>query len=133
VTIVAVLIAPTVVVVEVLTFVVTSIVTLAVVDEVTKVVKVVAVAVVVELMVALTAMVVLGAAAVIVDPVTPMQEQALAYFTAPEQADTYVGTELGETVTWRFIGGTTVEVVMVLVKTSVTSMVAVSDSVNVVT
>lgn len=70
-------------VVEVLTFVVMSTVTLAVVDEVTKVVNVVAVAVVVELIVALKVMVVLGAAAVIVDPVTPVQEQALVYFTAP--------------------------------------------------
>lgn len=44
-----------------------------------------------------------------------------------------MGTELGETVAWRFIGGTTVEAVVVLVKTSVTSVVAVSDSMNVVT
>jgi hypothetical protein len=72
---------------------------------------------------------ILGAAAVIVVPETPMQEQALAYFIAPEQVDAYVGTVLGETVTWRFTGKTTVEVVMVVVKRYVTSMVAASDSV----
>jgi hypothetical protein len=98
---------------------------------VAKVVGVVAVTVVVELTV--TVMVVLGAAAVIAVPETPMQEHALAYLIAPEQVDAYVGAALGETVTLRFAGRTTVEVVTVVVKSSVTSMVAVSDSVNVVT
>jgi hypothetical protein len=129
----AVSITPTVVVIEVLTVMVPSTVTVVVEDEVTKVVKVVAVEVVVELTIALTVMVVEGAAAVIVVPETPMQEQALAYFTAPEQADAYVGTKLGTTVTWRFNGGITVEVVVKLVKTSVTSMIVVSETVNVVT
>jgi len=125
-------IASIVAVVEVLIVVVSSTATLIVEDEVTKIVRVVAVMFVVELTVAITVMVVLGAAAVIAVPETPMQEHALAYFIAPEQVDACVGAALGETVTLRFAGRTTVEVVTVVVKRSVTSMVAVSDSVNVV-
>lgn len=110
--------------------VVSSRAALIVEDEVTEVVRVVAVTVVIELTVALTVMVVLGAVAVIVVPETPMQEHALAYFIAIEQVDAYVGAALGETVTLRFAGRTTVEVVRVMVKRSVTSMVAAADSVN---
>lgn len=113
--------------------VVSSRAALIVEDEVTEVVRVVAVTVVIELTVALTVMVVLGAVAVIVVPETPMQGHALAYFIAIEQVDAYVGAALGETVTLRFAGRTTVEVVTVMVKRSVTSMVAAPGSVNVVT
>jgi hypothetical protein len=126
-------IASIVAVVEVLIVVVSSTATLIVEDEVTKAVRVVAVTVVVELTVALTVMVILGAGAVIAVPETPMQEHALAYFIAPEQVDAYVGAAIRETVTLRFAGRTTVEVVTVVVKRSVTSMVSVPDSVNVVT
>lgn len=71
------------------------------VKEVTKVVRV-EVEVEVEVLVVLMVIVVDGAAAVIVTALTPMHEQALAYFTAPEQAEAYAGTLLGTTVTCRF-------------------------------
>lgn len=87
-----------VVVVEVLTVVVPSAVNVTGVNEVTKVVMVES-EVEVEVLVVLTVIVVEGAGAVIVTALTPMHEQALAYLTAPEQADAYAGTLLGTTVT----------------------------------
>lgn len=44
-------------------------------------------------------MVVEGAATVVVLWLTPTQEQALEYLTLPEQADAYVGIEVGYAVT----------------------------------
>jgi len=64
---------------------------------------------------------------VIVTALTPMQEQALAYLAAPEQADAYAGTLLGVTVTCRFAGAK-VEIVEI----STTSIVIVSETVRVV-
>ena len=40
-----------------------------------------------------------GVATMIVVSVMPRQEQALEYFTTPEQGEAYVGTELGTSVT----------------------------------
>jgi len=40
-----------------------------------------------------------GVLSVTVYLVTPIQEQALEYFTAPEQAEAYAGIEVGDTVT----------------------------------
>jgi hypothetical protein len=116
-----------VVVVEVLTVVISSIVDVTGVNEITSVVRV-EVEVEVEVLVVLTVIVVDGAGAVMVTALTPMHEQALAYLTAPEQADAYAGTLLGTTVTCRFTG-----VKVKLVRTFVTPMVDVSDTVRVVT
>jgi hypothetical protein len=68
------------------TVVVSSRVAVAVVNEVTNVVTVER-DVDVEVLVVVTVTVVDGARAVIVTAETPMHEQALAYLTAPEQAD----------------------------------------------
>jgi hypothetical protein len=97
------------------------------VKEVTKVVRV-EVEVEVEVLVVLIVIVVDGATAVIVTALMPMHEQALAYFTAPEQADAYAGTLLGTSVTWRFAA-----VKVKLVITSVSTMVDVSETVTLVT
>ena len=45
--------------------------------------------------------VVSGVATVVVDTVTPTQEQALEYRTEPEQGDAYAGMFDGTTVVWR--------------------------------
>jgi len=117
-----------VVVVEVLIVVLSSMVDVTGVNEVTNVVMV-DVEVDVEVLVALTVIVVDGASAVIVTALMPMHEQALAYLTAPEQADAYAGTLLGTTVTWRFAGACAM---VVLVNTSVTTMVDVDETMTVV-
>jgi hypothetical protein len=44
---------------------------------------------------------VVGAATVTIDCVTPMHEQAEEYRTVPEQAEAYFGTLLGAMVCWR--------------------------------
>jgi hypothetical protein len=55
-----------------------------------------------------------------------MHEQALAYLTAPEQADAQAGTLLGVTGTWRFTAAG------VIVTVLVTSTVDMSETVRVV-